>query len=116
MVAFTTSAALAATLGWRQRVVRADWGRETSINVISNFANTPPYMCFTIHEILTAGNRVVVRGQASATPSVARFGVRHSGKSFRTMAIDIQVARDRKISEAFHMENWLSALNQLRSP
>jgi len=31
------------------------------------------------------------------------------------MAIDIQVVRDRKISETFHMENWLSRLNQLRS-
>lgn len=31
------------------------------------------------------------------------------------MAIDIQVVRDRKIPESFHMENWLSALNQLRS-
>jgi len=91
------------------------WGRETSINVISNFANTLPDMCFTIPEILTAGNRVVVRGEASATPSGALFGVPHFGKSFRTMAIDIQVVRDRKISEAFHMENWLSALNQLRS-
>jgi len=29
------------------------------------------------------------------------------------MAIDIQVVHDRKISETFHMENWLSALNQL---
>ncbi len=28
---------------------------------------------------------------------------------------DIQVVRDRKTSETFHMENWLSALNQLRS-
>ena len=58
------------------------WGRDTSINVISNFANTLPDMCFTIHEILTAGNRVVVRGEASATPLGALFGVPHSGKSF----------------------------------
>jgi len=56
------------------------WGRETSINEISVFASTLPHACFTIHEILTAGNRVVVRGEASVTPSGALFGVPHSGK------------------------------------
>jgi hypothetical protein len=31
------------------------------------------------------------------------------------MAIDIQTVRDGKISKTFHMENWLSALGQLRA-
>jgi hypothetical protein len=31
------------------------------------------------------------------------------------MAIDIQTIRDGKIARTHHMENWLSALNQLRA-
>jgi hypothetical protein len=31
------------------------------------------------------------------------------------MAIDIQTIKQGKITKAYHMENWLSALNQLRA-
>jgi hypothetical protein len=31
------------------------------------------------------------------------------------MAADIQTIRGGKISKTFHMENWLSAINQLRA-
>jgi predicted ester cyclase len=91
------------------------WGRDTSIKVVSKFAGTLPDMRFAIHEVLVAGNRVVVRGEVSATPSGELFGLPHTGRSFRIMAIDIQTLRGRKIAETFHMENWMSALAQLRS-
>jgi predicted ester cyclase len=41
-----------------------------------------------IKEVLVAGNRVVVRGEVSGTPAGDLFGVAHTGKSFRIMAID----------------------------
>ena len=91
------------------------WGRETSIKVVSNFANTIPDMTFEIKEVLVAGDRVVVRGEVSGTPSGELFGVPHSGKSFRIMAVDIQTMRDGKIAKTYHMENWLSAIGQLRA-
>jgi hypothetical protein len=31
------------------------------------------------------------------------------------MAIDIQTIKDGKIAKTYHMENWLSALAQLRA-
>jgi hypothetical protein len=31
------------------------------------------------------------------------------------MAIDIQTIKDGKITKTFHMENWLSAMGQLRA-
>jgi hypothetical protein len=31
------------------------------------------------------------------------------------MAIDIQTVRDGKIARTYHLENWLSALGQLRA-
>jgi ketosteroid isomerase-like protein len=91
------------------------WGRDTSIKVVGNFANTIPDMKFDIKEVLVAGDRVVVRGEVTGTPAGDLFGVPHSGKSFRMMAIDIQTIKDGKISRTFHMENWLSALGQLRA-
>jgi ketosteroid isomerase-like protein len=91
------------------------WGRDTSIKVVGNFANSIPDMKFEIKEMLVAGDRVIVRGEVSGTPAGDLFGVPHTGKSFKIMAIDIQTIKDGKIAKTFHMENWLSALGQLRA-
>jgi predicted ester cyclase len=91
------------------------WGRDTSIKVVSNFASSIPDLKFDIKEVLVAGDRVIVRGEVTGTPAGELFGAPHTGKSFRIMAIDIQTIRDGKIAKTFHMENWLSALNQLRA-
>ena len=91
------------------------WGRETSIKVVANFANTIPDMRFELKEVLVAGDRVIVRGEVTGTPSGELFGVPHSGKSFRIMAVDIQTIRDGKVAKTYHMENWLSAIGQLRA-
>ena len=91
------------------------WGRDTSIKVVANLANSIPDMKFDIREVLVAGDRVVVRSEVTGTPAGELFGVPHTGKGFRIMAIDIQTVRDGKIAKTFHMENWLSALGQLRA-
>jgi predicted ester cyclase len=91
------------------------WGRDTSIKVVGNFAKSIPDMQFDMKEVLVAGDRVIVRGEVTGTPASELFGVPHTGKSFRIMAIDIQTIKDGKIAKTYHMENWLSALNQLRA-
>src|SRR6266850_1675826 len=91
------------------------WGRDTSIKVVGNFANSITDMKFEIKELIVAGNRVIVRGEVTGTPAGELFGVPHTGKSFRMMAIDIQTIKDGKIAKTFHMENWLSAIGQLRA-
>jgi ketosteroid isomerase-like protein len=91
------------------------WGRETSIKVVGNFAKSIPDMKFEIREVLVAGDRVIVRGEVTGTPAGELFGVPHTGKSFKIMAIDIQTIKDGKIAKTYHMENWLSALGQLRA-
>jgi ketosteroid isomerase-like protein len=91
------------------------WGREISIKVVLNFANPIPDMTFDIKEVLVAGDRVVVRGEVAGTPASELFGVPHTGRSFRIMAVDIQTVRDGRIAKTYHMENWLSAINQLRA-
>jgi len=91
------------------------WGRETSIKVVGGFAKSIPDMKFDIKEVLVAGDRVIVRGEVTGTPAGELFGVPHTGKSFRIMAIDIQTIKDGKIARTYHLENWLSALGQLRA-
>jgi ketosteroid isomerase-like protein len=91
------------------------WGRDNSIKVVANFSNSIPDMKFEIKEVLVVGDRVIVRGEVTGTPAGELFGVPHNGKSFRMMAIDIQTIRDGKISKTYHLENWLSALGQLRA-
>lgn len=91
------------------------WGRDTSIIVVGNFAKSIPDMKFDIKEVLVSGDRVIVRGEVTGTPAGELFGVPHGGKSFRILAIDIQTIRDGKIAKTYHMENWLSALGQLRA-
>ncbi len=91
------------------------WGRETSIKVVGNFAKTIPDMKFDIKEVLVAGDRVIVRGEVSGTPAGDLFGVPHTGRSFKIMTIDIQTIKDGKIAKTYHLENWLSALGQLRA-
>ena len=91
------------------------WGRDVSIKVIEGFATSIPDMTFEIKEVLVAGDRVIVRGEVAGTPAGVHFGAPHSGRSFRMMTIDIQTVTDGKISKTYHLENWLSALGQLRS-
>src|SRR6267142_4582174 len=89
------------------------WGRDQSMKVVGNFAKSIPDMKFDIKEVLVAGNRVIVRGEVSGTPSGDLFGVPHTGRSFRIIALDIQTIRDGRIAHTYHLENWLSALGQL---
>ncbi len=91
------------------------WGREASIKVVGGFAKSIPDMKFEVKEVLVAGDRVIVRGEVTGTPAGELFGVPHTGKSFRIMAIDIQTIQDGKIARTYHLENWISALGQLRA-
>jgi ketosteroid isomerase-like protein len=91
------------------------WGRDASIKVVGGFAKSIPDMRFEIKEVLVAGDRVIVRGEVTGTPAGDLFGVAHTGKSFRIMAIDIQTIQGGKIARTYHLENWLSAVGQLRA-
>jgi len=101
---------------WNPEDVAGDcWGKAQSIKTIANFAKTVPDMRFDIKEVLVSGNRVVVRGEVAGTPSGDFFGVAHTGKSFKILAIDIQTIQDGKITQTYHLENWLLGVAQLRA-
>lgn len=90
-------------------------GRDASVQMISGFAGLIPDLRFEMKEILVSGDRIIVRGEVKGTPAGEFFGVPHAGKSFHMMTIDILTVRGGKISQTYHIENWLSALNQLRA-
>lgn len=69
-------------------------------------------------EIMESGNQVVVRSKVSGTPNSPEgqfFGIPTDGsKSFETMSIDIHTIEDGKISKVHHIEDWATALKQVK--
>jgi predicted ester cyclase len=89
-------------------------GRDAAIKLIGGLTQAIPDLTFQIKEVLISGDRVTVVGEMAGTPAGDLFGgVPHTGKSFRMMTLDVQTIKDGKIVKTIHMENRLSALNQL---
>jgi predicted ester cyclase len=55
------------------------WDREASIRVIGGFATSIPDMAFAVKEVFVVGDRAIVRGEVSGTPSGELFGAPHTG-------------------------------------
>ena len=51
--------------------------------------------------------------KASGTPTGEFFGAKPTGNSFKTMAIDIFTVKNGKVASAYHVENWVTALQQI---
>lgn len=101
--------------GWRSYASETvSKGREEFIMQVQGFGKILPDLHWDIKEVLVAGNRIIVRSEASGTPAGDFMGVPHSGKSFRIMAIDIHTVENGKLVMAHHVEDWASGLRQLR--
>lgn len=90
-------------------------GRDVSVKVFEGFGKAVPDMEHEIKEIIVAGDKVIVRGELSGTPAGDFFGVPHGGRSFKIMALDIQTIKDGKIARTQHVEDWASAISQLKA-
>jgi len=90
-------------------------GREVSAKVFAGFGQAIPDMKHEVKEVVVAGDKIVVRGDLTGTPAGEFFGVPHSGKSFKIMAVDVHIIKGGKIAKTYHVEDWASALNQLRA-
>jgi predicted ester cyclase len=66
-----------------------------------------------IKEVLVAGDRAIVRGEASGTPSGEFMGVSHAGKAFKVMSIDVHTIAGGKMVRSYHVEDWIGATRQL---
>jgi predicted SnoaL-like aldol condensation-catalyzing enzyme/predicted ester cyclase len=72
-----------------------------------------PDLRWSIKDILVSGDQIVVRGEASGTPELELFGAKPTGRGFKTMSIDVFTVKGEKLSSAYHVENWVGALQQL---
>ena len=93
-----------------------DWlSRDQLADVFRGMGVTIPDLHWRIMDIQTIGDQIVVRGEATGTPTGKFWGAQPTGKGFKTMAIDIFVVRDGKLASGYHIENWVTALEQMRT-
>jgi predicted SnoaL-like aldol condensation-catalyzing enzyme len=77
-------------------------------------ASVVPDLNWTIKELfVSGGSTIIVRGEAAGTPIKTFLGAEPTGRSFRTMSIDLYTVTDARISRSYHVENWTAALRQL---
>jgi predicted ester cyclase len=72
-----------------------------------------PDLRWAIKDIRTFGNEILVRGEATGTPKGEFWGTEPTGKSFKTMAIDIFTVKNGRLASAYHVENWITTLQQI---
>lgn len=91
---------------------------EQLIGQIGFFWKMIPDLIWAPEEIIESGNQVIVRSKISGTPNSPEgkfFGVPTDGtKSFQTMSIDIHTIEDGKIVKVNHIEDWATALKQVK--
>jgi len=109
-----TLLAKAAHPDYRSHHTNEEWlSRDQLAGVFTMIGAAVPDLRWTIEDIQTFGDKIVVRGRATGTPTGELWGAPPTGKSFDTMAIDIFTVRDGKLASAYHVENWVGALQQI---
>jgi len=74
-----------------------------------------PNLKWEPQDIVHEGNKYVVRSLATGTPNGDFMGLPTDGsKSFKIMTIDIHKIEDGKIVEVYHLEDWGTAMKQLK--
>ncbi len=90
--------------------------KEQLIGQLGFFWKLIPDLKWMPKEILNDGNKFVVRSLVTGTPNGDFMGLPTDGtKSFSIMTIDIHTIVDGKVSEVHHLEDWVTAMKQLKS-
>jgi len=91
-----------------------DWlNRNQLADVFKMIGAAVPDLRWSIKDMLVSGDQIVVRGEATGTPERELFGAKPTGRSFKTMSIDVFTVKGGKLASAYHVENWVGALEQL---
>lgn len=89
--------------------------KEQLIGQIGFFWKLIPNLKWEPQDIISDGSKYVVRSIASGSPNGDFMGLPTDGtKSFRIMTIDIHKIIDGKIVEVHHLEDWGTAMKQLK--
>jgi len=91
-----------------------EWlSRDALAEVFQLIGASVPDLDWSIRDIMVSGDRVIVRGEATGTPVGEFFGARPTGRGFKTMALDVFTVRGDKLASAYHVENWVGAIQQI---
>jgi predicted SnoaL-like aldol condensation-catalyzing enzyme len=91
-----------------------EWlSRAQLTEVFKALGEAVPDLRWTIKDILSIGDQIVVRGEATGTPVGELWGAKPTGKNFKTMSIDLFSVKNGKLASAYHVENWVGALQQI---
>ncbi|HSY07813.1 MAG TPA: ester cyclase [Steroidobacteraceae bacterium] len=106
--------AKAAAPDYRSYSTNEDWlTRDQLAEVFETLGAAVPDLRWTIKDVLAVGDQIVVRGEMTGTPTGELFGTRPTGKGFRSMSIDLFTVKSGKLSSAYHVENWVRAMQQI---
>ncbi len=90
-------------------------GKTALIGQIQFFWKLVPDLKWEPQEILQDGNKVIVRSTFSGSPKGEFMGLTLDGsKSFSTMSIDIHTVENGQIKSVYHLEEWATAMAQLK--
>ena len=90
--------------------------REQLTGQLGFFWKLIPDLKWEPQDIINEGNKYVVRSIASGTPNGDFMGLPTDGtKSFKIMTIDVHTIIDGKVVEVHHLEDWGTAMKQLKS-
>ena len=88
-------------------------GREGMKSALDGFYAAFPDFHVKNEDIIADGDKVVVRSTITATQRGAFSGIAATGKPLEIMAIDIHQICHGRLTQTWHLENWLSALFQI---
>ena len=90
-------------------------GKQALIGQVQFLWKIIPDLKWDVQEILQDGGRVIVRSIASGSPNGEFMGMHLDGsKSFKIMTIDIHTVENDQIKQVYHIEEWATAMQQLR--
>ncbi len=94
----------------------ASKNKEELMKQLEFFWQIIPNLKWEIQEIINEGEKYVVRSIASGSPNGNFMGLPTDGtKSFKIMTIDIHHIKDGVILNTHHVEDWATAMQQLKS-
>lgn len=89
--------------------------KDQLIGQLGFFWQLIPDLKWEPQEILNDGNKYIVRSLVSGTPNGDFMSLPTDGtKSFSIMTIDIHTITDGKVIEVHHLEDWGTAMKQLK--
>ncbi|MGZ3932108.1 MAG: ester cyclase [Bacteroidia bacterium] len=90
-------------------------GKPALMGQVEFFWKLIPDLKWEPQDITNDGNKYVVRSLVTGTPNGDFMGTPTNGtKSFKIMSIDIHTVADGKIKTVHHLEDWGTAMKQLK--